>query len=704
MKGNMRLSVIGSSNNMNEQGFGMQDLVGAFSGGGGGGGFGGGGGGGGGRGFGGGGGAPSGQAFQMSRSTGISTNHSAGLNFSNEWKKIKFNASYFFNYSDNDNYDLTNRSYLLSSLNNQNYLDTTKSNRINGNHRMNFRLEYAIDSFNNIMWRSNLSYQDNDQTSFSNRKTYMGEDVLTNWYRSSSDNSRQGTNLNTFLMYTHSFNKKGRSISLNTNLSYSDRPGINFNNSLTTYYRYDTITRTDTTDRRVRSLSGSNALSGSISYTEPVGKIAQLMFNYTARLNFSNSDRRTYDLLGNGYGEIMDTLLSNTFDNTYTTHRAGVNLRLKIGNTNATAGVNYQEAILGNKQKFPDQYEISQSFGSVLPSLMVQSKFGKNSLQGFYNTNTNPPDVTQLQNVVDNSNPLNVTAGNPDLKEEYSHSLMFRYTGVKSSNMMTFMAMVGGSYTTNRIAQSTFFSAKDDTINVNGVDIPLGAGATFSQPVNMKNPAWNVRTFLTFGIPVTKLKFNVNLNSGVTYSGTPGYLNNIENTTRTTSLNEGLVIASNISEKVDFTLSGNLAYNLASYSSNPDTITTYLTQRYSAKIHLILPGNFFIDGNASYLLNKGLTDGYNLSYSLVNCSVGKYLMKNKSLEIRATVFDVLNQNDAITRNITESYIEDVRNLSLRRYYMLTITYNFRNFTLPERKDDHDHSPMGPGGERRFMPM
>jgi hypothetical protein len=335
---------------------------------------------------------------------------------------------------------------------------------------------------------------------------------------------------------------------------------------------------------------------------------------------------------------------------------------------------------------------------------MVQSKFGKNTLQGFYNTNTNPPDVTQLQNVVDNSNPLNVTAGNPDLKEEYSHSLMFRYTGVKSSNMATFMAMVGGSYTTNRIAQSTLFTNSDTLLIINDVEVPLGAGANFSQPVNMKNPAWNVRTFLTFGIPVTKLKFNLNFNSGVTYAGTPGYLNSVENTTRTTSLNEGLVIASNISEKVDFTLSGNLIYNIASYSSNPDTLTTYLTQRYSAKIHLILPGNFFVDGNASYLLNKGLTDGYNLSYSLVNCSVGKYLMKNKSLEIRATVFDVLNQNDAINRNITESYIEDVRNLSLRRYYMLTLTYNFRNFTMPERKDDHDHSPMGPGGDRRFMPM
>ncbi|MFN8207249.1 MAG: outer membrane beta-barrel protein [Bacteroidales bacterium] len=705
MKGNMRLSVIGSSNNMNEQGFGMQDLVGAFSGGGGGG-FGGGGfGGGGGRGFSGGGG-PSGQAFQMSRSTGISTNNSAGLNFSNEGKKLKFNVSYFFNQTDTRDSSYSNREYLIQGMNS--YSDSSYSRVKNGNHRLNFRLDYDLDSFNNIMGRGNFSYQNNDRLSASLGKNYM-EDALVNWYRNSSDYSRQGTNLNTFLMYTHRFQKTGRSISVNSNLNYSDRPSYSTEPSLISYYNLDTITRTDTTDRKVKNPSDSKGYSASISYTEPVGKIGQVMVNYTGRVNYSSSDKRTYDILGNGFGESMDTTLSNTFDNKYTTHRAGINFRLKIKNTNATAGINYQEAILENDQLFPRQYHNSQSFGSFLPSLMVQSKFGpkgKNSLQGFYNTNTNPPDVSQLQNVVNNSNPLKVSAGNPDLKEEYTHTLMFRYTGVKSSSNMTFMAMVGGSYTNNRIAQSTIIAGKDTSFIVNGYDVTLGKGATFTQSFNMNDPAWNVRTFLTIGVPITKLKFNINTNTGITYSGTPGFLNGIPNTTRTTSISEGLVIASNISEKVDFTLSGNYIYNLATYSSNPENKTTYFTQRYSAKIHLILPANFFIDGTGSYLLNKGLSEGYNLSYSLVNGSVGKYLMKNKSLEIRATVFDMLNQNDAINRNITESYIEDVRNLSLRRYYMITLTYNFRNFIIPERKrDDGPHmGPMGNPGEGRFMPM
>jgi hypothetical protein len=64
---------------------------------------------------------------------------------------------------------------------------------------------------------------------------------------------------------------------------------------------------------------------------------------------------------------------------------------------------------------------------------------------------------------------------------------------------------------------------------------------------------------------------------------------------------------------------------------------------------------------------------------LWNAGLGYKFLKNQQGEIRLSVFDILGQNQSITRNVTELYIEDTQTNLLQRYFMLTFTYNIKMF-------------------------
>jgi outer membrane receptor protein involved in Fe transport len=170
-------------------------------------------------------------------------------------------------------------------------------------------------------------------------------------------------------------------------------------------------------------------LSANLVYTEPIGK-GLLQGTYNVSFNNNKSDKVTnkFNPTSNEYS-VLDSLLSNKFDNDYLTHRAGLgyNLRMKSGNLNL--GANYQSAELSGQQLFPRTTQVETSFQNVLPYLQLDYRFTQDSRIRFnYRTSTNAPSITQLQNVLDNTNPLFLTSGNPNLAQEYSHNLNARYT------------------------------------------------------------------------------------------------------------------------------------------------------------------------------------------------------------------------------------------------------------------------------------
>jgi outer membrane receptor protein involved in Fe transport len=681
-KGNQRISLIGLSNNINQQNFSSQDLLGVSGGGGGGG-------------RGGAGGASN--NFLVGNQNGITGTNSVGLNYANKFgNKVDVSGSYFFNRTGNTNAQSTQQEYFLSNgTGNQLSNEKSQTGTTNSNHRLNFRVEYAINKSNSLIITPRLSFQDNHSASNTASITSLSDGTKINSQDKNNQNKTNGYNFANDILFRHAFAKRGRSVSINFNTQLNDKSG---NGRL--YSKILNFTNLevpgDTIDQQSYTSSRGTTLGTNIVYTEPVSKTGQLQFNYGLSVSNSNSDKETYNMaFDNGGYTDLDTLLSNSFDNRYVTNRAGISYRYRKNSWMANVGMDFQNAGLYSKELSPVNRTVDQSFTNFLPNFMLtyRSKTGT-QFRTFFRSSTNQPSISQLQNVVDNSNPLSLTAGNPNLKQEYRNSLNLRYSLAGATRPYNFSAMVFVTQTNNAIVNSTFIAQEPTTLPSG---IVLERGAKLTSPVNVDG-SWNARTFLVYGKPVKTLKLNVNLSTGFNYVRSPGLINSVSNFSNTYAVSQGLVLSSNISEKVDFTLSYSGNYNVVRNTIQPNLNNNYYTQGITGRINWIFGKGFLIQSDINNQSYRGLGQGYNQNFTLWNASVGKKFLKNNAGELKLTVFDILKQNNSISRTVTETYVQDVTSRVLTQYAMLTFTYTLKNFgKMPVQNNDRRREFDGPGG-------
>jgi hypothetical protein len=189
------------------------------------------------------------------------------------------------------------------------------------------------------------------------------------------------------------------------------------------------------------------------------------------------------------------------------------------------------------------------------------------------------------------------------------------------------------------------------------------------------------------------LKLNLNFYLGGAYTVAPGLINNVVNKAKTTNSNAGLTLSSNISENLDFTVAYTINYNNVVNTRQNVAQNEYFVHNVSAKFNWIIKERLVINTNYSVNSYAGLGSGFNQTIMLWNGGIGYKLLKNKQLELRVSVFDILNNNNSITRNVTESYIEDVKSNVLNRYYMFTVTYNLRNFGTKTPEPHRERPPI-----------
>jgi hypothetical protein len=175
------------------------------------------------------------------------------------------------------------------------------------------------------------------------------------------------------------------------------------------------------------------------------------------------------------------------------------------------------------------------------------------------------------------------------------------------------------------------------------------------------------------------LKSNLNLNIGANYVRTPGLVNNLENFSNNYAYNLGFNIGSNISEFVDFNISYSGNFNKVVNTIRPELNNRYYSHTAGLKFNLLTRSGWFLLNDLNNQIYTGLADGFNQDFWLWNISAGKKFLKNRRGELKATVFDLLKQNQSISRNIGETYIEDVQTQVLQQYFMFTFTYTLRNF-------------------------
>ena len=500
-----------------------------------------------------------------------------------------------------------------------------------------------------------------------------------NTYNGIYNSDKNGYNLRNNLQFSHAFDKKGRSLSFDLQTTWDKNDGTSITNGKYRFFDATGINFTDSLQNQFAdNTSNGRDYQLDVSYTEPLGKKGQLEFKYSPSIAKSEANQEVFDFdNNNGKYTQLNTQLTNTFENTTTKQGGGVSYRFVDGkDKNFGFGVNYQSTLLESDRILPTATNVSQRFNNFLPNANLRYKLGKyDNLRLFYRAFTRNPSVTQLQDVVNVSNPLRVSAGNPQLKQSTGTYLGGRYTYTNTKNNHSLFGFAFVQFSNNYISNA-IFTARQDSVIQQG--IVLKSGSQLTKPVNLDGYR-NFRSSLTYSMPIKAIKTNVNLTGGFTQASFPGLINNELTETTNDTYSGGVVFASNISQYIDFNVNYNLDYNKAITTGGAASNTKYTSQRAGATLNLLNKKGWFVQNDVTNQTYTGLSEGLNQSYWLWNAAIGKKFLKNNAGELKLSVFDLLNQNQSINRSVTEFYIEDTRNTVLQQYFMLTFTYSLKSF-------------------------
>ena len=667
-KGATQANIIAKSNNTNNVGYSLSDMMGMFGGGGmsaiaggmSGGAMSGGGittsmggmGMGGGRGMMMGGGASAGGFNLGTTGGGITKSSQAGLNYRDTWNQyFDVNGSYFFNSTETQNQRNTFRqTFLNDSVTNYNDNQTSLISR-NDNHRANFNMIYTIDSFNSLIYTPNINFQKSQSYSDDSLLNRINEKLI-NRGRRITNNLGDGYNWTNNLLWRRKFRKPGRTLSLNlTNtLSDNDREG------------YNTIaSQQQNADFMNKTKSSNNSYGVSLSYTEPIARDKILELNYSRNDSRSTSDRKTFDRDIDGkYNKLVDSL-TNEFENQNLYDRLGANLRIVKKKYNYQLGFAVQQTTL-ESDNISKNTQLVQKAINFFPMASFNYNFQRSrSLRVNYRGRTNQPTITQLQEIKNFDNFPYTYIGNAALKQEFNHNVMVTYNFFDMLRFRNLFATLTYSATQNRIS--------------NSITTDRRTGEQLTRPVNV-NGVFNLNGNFNIGFPIRKLLGgNFNATTRIGYNQDVNVVDNLKNFNRNLSVGEDLRLNFNYKEKLDLGVTASVNYNQVRNSLQTQNNASYFTHVYSADLNYLLPKNFIFATDFDYTFNTGLSEGFNQNFAIWNASIAKQIFKNKRGEIKASVFDILNQNTSVYRNAYRNYIEDVQNTVLKRYFMLTFTLN-----------------------------
>jgi hypothetical protein len=137
-------------------------------------------------------------------------------------------------------------------------------------------------------------------------------------------------------------------------------------------------------------------------------------------------------------------------------------------------------------------------------------------------------------------------------------------------------------------------------------------------------------------------------------------------------------------------------------SIQPQLNNNYISQTAGLQLNLLSKKGWFVQNDVSGNIYSGDLDQ---RFWLWNAAIGKKFLKNKAGELKLSVFDLLKQNQSITRTVTETYVQDVQTLVLQQYFMLTFTYSLKNFGVAKASTNTNRNFEGgrPGGGGGFNP-
>ena len=638
---NRKISVLGSSNNINAPGFSMDEVFDNM-----------------------GGGRNSRGGTNRGVGRGITQSNLIGLNYSDEWTK-GLQASGNYNFSNTDTENLTkSKSLNFLPTGNFNTESQSKTKNESTSNKAGFELEYKAIPSIRIFASPKFSNSRSNNFSESENSSREENGTLKNDSKSKSNRESESNNFSNSINFNKSFEKKTRNLSvvLNNNNTTSNSSGIT--QSETNYYT------TQTSDKRNQNNLSDNsydAYSAEIEYTEPVTD--SIRFKIGMEYNYINSvnDSKTYNF--NTTDQIYSDL--NVFQSNYTTStqnsitpKAGIRLeknKFSVDINSSSTIVQYD-----NFSNYLNQAtDLNKKY--ILPNLSGQVRYKidrSKALTTRYNYSVSLPSSNQLLPVVNLSNPLNTITGNPDLKPNEKHSASINYRNFDFRTRSGYNIYANADFYASEIITSSIYDVdrkrKTTYENISGT-YSISGGGSWNKSIKQES---------------NLLRYGISLNGN--FSTSKGFTDGVLFDAVSTGISPRIYMNYDYGEFFTVAPSYNFSYNETQYENYLTNSSSNYVHRFNIQTTSYWPKNWTWGNDFGYTYNSRLSSEFKKDFYLWNTSLS-YSFFNKDFVAKIKVYDVLNQNQSTTRTISDTSIRDEENTILKRYAMFSLTYKIQNF-------------------------
>lgn len=680
---------------------------------------------------------------------GLNTSKMAGANFNLEPSdKFKLDGSVRWNHSNgNVRTEQSTENFVSTVGSFSNSLNQSFTRSDSWDARM--RLEWKPDTMTNIMFRPRFSYSTNDGRSSSTSASYNddpydyvdnplsdesislldADGLMVNTRRNNSITYSDSKQVGAMLQVNRKLNSRGRNATVRADVSYSEGDSKNLSTSNVHLYQVLNELGNDSTYQTNRyNTTPTKTLNYSLqfTYSEPIFRAMFLQFSYKFNYKFNKSDRATYDFsnlgedffadvaneyrgwgnyfsrLQNPLESYLDTDLSRYSEYKNYIHEFQLMLRVIREKYNFNVGVMVQP----QRTRFIQNYQgISvdtvRNVVNVTPTLDFRYRFSKlSTLRVNYRGTTSQPGMTDLLDIVDDSDPLNITMGNPGLKPSFTNTLRVFYNNYIQDHQQAMMAHVNYSNTRNSISNMVTYDEQ--------------TGGRTTRPENI-NGNWNLSGAFMFNTALDSVgMWTVNTFTNIRYNNYVGYLaldrnsDSQKNTTKTVQVGEQLALSYRNSW-LEVSLDGSLDYthtrNLLQSQSNLDTWQF----AYGGSFNFYLPWGMSVSTDLHQNSRRGYSDAsMNTNELIWNAQLSQSFLKNNALTVSLQFYDILHQQSNFSRTINAMQRSDTQYNSINSYAMLHAIYRVNIFgggskgmQRSDRPGPPDGGPRGPrmGGGR-----
>jgi hypothetical protein len=594
-------------------------------------------------------------------STGFPNQQSAGATFSNKFEKGSVNTSAQYNrLLVNGITNAYSKTILPSNSIVNNTFSTQRTEK--KKYKLNTTDQWGTDSTGLFKLTLKAANVVSDNTNSFSGGSYIPETgaQLNATARTTSNNTNDKT-LSGSLSYRLRFAKKGRTISINTDFNYGDKAQNGLLNAHNDYFGTSNVVIKSETIAQNKELAQLTS-AGSVNsvYTEPLGKNSFLIFNYKIGLAGNNSERTTYDAKA-GQQQIKVDSLSNHFKFNTVNNSGNISYRYAVKKVNFNVGTG-----IGSAKYSLFDYATNASravnFTNFIPSATFNftPKQQKKFVLSYIGTTQNPT-LLQIQPIIDNTDPLNITVGNANLKQSFTNRFSFNYTTFKI--IKNKYVQLSGSFSNTNDAIAT--SSKIDAF-----------GKSVNQYVNVDGN-YNYGSGFYYDFELYK-GINFGMNTGINGGRYNNIVNGIKNTNDNISTRFGISFSQWGDKKINFWINFDASNNKTVSSIRPGASTNFWTYRNNANIQFkFKKAKFFIDLSTDITVyQKTAAFPSQRNIYLLHPSMRKVISKNDKWEAKLMVYDLFNQNQFVDRNITSNFISETTNNGIRRYALFSIIYNF----------------------------